>query len=59
MSSFIKDFWKPRYWKEIVVVKIPRHWLRMKRRMSHGDSLAEATADEIVDEYKEGPGNWG
>lgn len=59
MSSFIKDFWKPSYWKEIFTLKIPRHWARMKRKIGRGDSLAGATMDEVVEEFKEGPAEWG
>ena len=59
MSSLLKDGWRSSYWKEIFVVKIPRHWARMKRKMKHGDSFAKVTEDEIVEEFKEGPKEWG
>jgi len=59
MSSLLRSGWRPSYWKEVFVVKIPRHWRRMKRRMSHGKSLVRATEDEAIEEYKEGPMEWG
>jgi len=59
MSSLLRDGWKYSYWKEIFGVKIPRHLARMRKKMRRGKSVLEVSEDEIVEEFKEGPMNWG
>ena len=59
MSSLLRDGWRYSYWREIFKVKIPRHLARMRKNMRHGKSILEVTKDEIAEEFKEGPTNWG
>jgi len=59
MSSLLRDGWKYSYWKEIFTVKLQRHLARMRKKMGRGKSIYEVTKDEIIDEAKEGPMEWG